>query len=455
MKVLLLLLLAVAPLSANDIRLIDDREHWTIGVAAFEGRDLSQENEYLTRSFPLLLRERLEAIPEHYFGEAEVRAYQLQILTREQQRLAASVNADRRARDELFFAARADSAAAYEERIAAALGEINALREVNPEEIHIQPNKPIQFVSGADGELVFDKEVLSPYQLAKQQDLDALLWGRFEEVQGFLYFEVTLFNAVLGEPVFTYSDAAAPIELYELADGLVAELATVLWGRDWSSLTVQTDPPGASVWIDDQFQGRTPLSIPYLLPGTRQMRVQIPEYQSVARTIELPPYTDQVQRITLLPQSGETFGLASDPAGAEVYRGAEWLGTTPLSVEKPKELDRLMLRREGFLDFPFYADSAVEESVTAELLPQDDDPKEIQDHRRHEMYRAFGAFALSLPLPLFVWTYWQDYEALGRDTPFLAYAPYAYAGTFVVSSALFVNLAIRLLRYIRAADRKA
>jgi hypothetical protein len=452
MKVLLLLLLSVASLSADDIRLVDDREYWSVGVAAFQGRDLSQENEYLTRSFPLLLRERLEAIPEHYFSEAEKRAYQIQILTREQQRLADSVNADRQARDELFFTSEENRAPVYEERIAATLEQLNTLREIDPEGISIQPSKPIRFVSGADGQLVFDREVLSPYQLAKQQDLDALLWGRFEEVQGFLYFEVSLFNAVLGEPVFTYSDAAAPIELYEMSGQLVTELATALWGRDWSSLTVQTEPPGASVWIDEQFQGRTPLSIPYLLPGSRQMRIQLPEYRPVSRTIQLIPYAEQEQQVTLVPQAREMFNLASEPAGAEVYRGSEWLGTTPLSVGIPQDLERFMLRREGFLDFPLYADPTVEESVTVELLPQDNDPVEIQNRRRNEMYRAFGFFALSVPLPLFFGAYMQDYQVLGRDTRFLTYA---YAGTFALSSALFVNLAIRVIRYLRAADRKA
>ena len=452
MKILLFLLLTVTSLSAQDISLIDQREHWSVGVAAFQGKNLSPENEYLTRSFPLLLRERLEAIPEHYLSEAEARAYRRQILRAEQQRLAAAVDADRRARDELFFTSEADKAAVYEERIAETLDALNALRETDPEGIAIRPSKPLRIVSGADGQLVIDKGLLSPSRLAKQQDLDALLWGRFEEVQGFLYFEVTLFNAVLGEPEFTYSDAAAPVELYELSDELIAELATVLWGRDWSSLAVQTVPPGASVWIDEEFQGRTPLRIPYLLPGGRQMRVQAPGYQSVQLRIELFPYTEQVQRMILVPQPVDTFTLNSDPAGAAVYRGSEWLGTTPLSIEKPDELSRILLRREGYLDFPLYAHPTLEQSVTAELMPDSSDPREIQSRRRDELYRAFGIFALSIPFPFFLGGYRRDYQAIDAEEGALTYA---YIGTFAVSSALFVNLAVRLIRYLQAADRKA
>ena len=456
MKALLVALLAVSslPISAQQINLTDQRPDWSIGFAAFEGKNLSPENIYQTRSFPLLIRERLEGIPEHYFSQAEMRAYRRQIIQNERQRLVKAVADDRRARDELFFSSKAvqGSAAAYEQRITDNLEAIQELGEVDPEQIAFAQSKPLRFVSGAAGQLVFDRDVLSPFQLAKQQDLDVLLWGGFEEVQGFLYFEITVFSTVLGEPVFTYSDAAAPIELYELFDELIVELATILWGRDWSSLSVQTVPSGASVWIDEVFQGRSPLIIPYLLPGKKQMRVQSEGYQALTRTIELAAYEQLAQQIALSPRPRQTFTLNSDPPGATVYRGSEWLGATPLRIEKPEELGRFLLRREGYLDFPLYLQPTVEQSMSAELLPEQLDPTEIQTRRRNELYGAFGAFALSVPLPMFFGSYRREYSDMGTDISWLTYA---YFGTFTISGGLFVNLLVRLIRYLRAADRKA
>jgi hypothetical protein len=468
-----LLLLAVAfcfPVSAEQPVLADQRPYWSLGFAAFEGKNLSPENLYLTRSFPLLLRERLEGIPEHYFSEAELRAYRRKIIQTERQRLVNMVASDRRARDELLFTTTSaeKKAAEYEQRIASNLEAIQSLGELDPESIDVPRSKSIRFVSGADGELVFDKEVLSPFQLAKQQDLDALIWGRLEEVQGFLYFEVSVFHAVLEETVYTYSDAAAVVELYDQFDELTMELATVLWGRDWSSLTVQTEPPGASVWIDDVFQGRTPLSIPYLLPGGKQMRLESFGYETVSRRIELSPYVEQVQSITLVPQARPTFTLSSDPAGASVYRGSEWLGTTPLSVPEPEELSRFLLRREGFLDYPLYVDPAVQQPVTVELVPEDFDPRALQDSRRRQMYRALGVFALSIPIPMFSWGYRNDYIATAKELERQGKISESRTaldtanifgvvslGTMAVSGGLFVNLLVQLIRYIRAADRKA
>jgi hypothetical protein len=315
---------------------------------------------------------------------------------------------------------------------------------------------------------VFDRDVLSPFQLAKQQDLDVLLWGRLEEVQGFLYFEISLFHAVLAEPVFSYSDAGAPAELYELSEELIGELATVLWGRDWSALAVDSVPPGASVWIDEVFQGRTPLNIPYLLPGTRQIRVQAPGYRPALRAVELSPFTKEEQSFSLEQQARETFTLESIPPGAAVYLGSEWLGSTPLSVEEPDTLRRYLLRRSGYLDFPLYVNPDAESSITVELLPDGLDPGEVQQQRRDELYRAFAAFALSVPLPVFFGSYWSDYLALAvtldsqMDYTGAAAAKktadtysYLYFGTLGVSGGLFVNLLLRVIRYLRASDRRA
>ncbi|UCF98759.1 MAG: PEGA domain-containing protein [Spirochaetaceae bacterium] len=466
MKTILFLLLALIPLQAWSqelANLTDQRQHWSIGVVAFEGNDLSPENLYLTHSFPLLLRERLEAIPFHFFSEAEVLAYQKQIIAKEQQRLVNAVTADRRARDELFFTSTSpqQKATVYEDRIAANLAAIQELRDLDPSLIPFPESRPLRFVSGADGQLIFERSVRSPLRLAIQERLDVLLWGSFEEIQSFLYLEVNVFDAVLGENVFSYSDAAPPTELYDLVDDLVAELASVLWGRDWSSLRVETNPPQAAVWIDDSYQGRSPLTIPYLLPGEREIRVQAPGFRSVVRTIDLTPYSEAVQEITLAPQPGESFSINSDPEGAAVYEGSEWLGTTPLSIEKPDDLRRFLLRQQGYLDFPLYADSAVGETVTAALDLEDLDPAGIQSRRRDELYRAFGAFALSLPVPLFLWGFGYDYYVIAQvgapaeaeQTATALY--YSYLATVAVSGGLFVNLLVRLVRYLKAADRKA
>jgi len=54
-----------------------------------------------------------------------------------------------------------------------------------------------------------------------------------------------------------------------------------------ASLTLETDVPGASVFIDRQFVGNTPLSLDKLEPGTKRVQVTATGFDSVQKTVEL------------------------------------------------------------------------------------------------------------------------------------------------------------------------
>lgn len=56
-----------------------------------------------------------------------------------------------------------------------------------------------------------------------------------------------------------------------------------------ASLTLESDVPGASVFIDRQFVGNTPLSLDKLEPGTKRIQLTATGHDSVQKTIELNP----------------------------------------------------------------------------------------------------------------------------------------------------------------------
>ena len=56
-----------------------------------------------------------------------------------------------------------------------------------------------------------------------------------------------------------------------------------------ASLRLETDVPGASVFIDRQFVGNTPLSLDKLEPGSKRVQITAEGYESVQRTIDLDP----------------------------------------------------------------------------------------------------------------------------------------------------------------------
>jgi hypothetical protein len=77
---------------------------------------------------------------------------------------------------------------------------------------------------------------------------------------------------------------AAPIKAEPAPAAPVAPAAPTL-----ASLTIESDVPGASVFIDRQFVGNTPLSLDNLQPGSKRVQLTATGFDSVQKTIELNP----------------------------------------------------------------------------------------------------------------------------------------------------------------------
>lgn len=70
-----------------------------------------------------------------------------------------------------------------------------------------------------------------------------------------------------------------------------------------ASLTLESDVPGAAVFINRAFVGNTPLSLERLEPGARQVQLTADGYDSVQKTIELVPghntFTLRIKEVSL------------------------------------------------------------------------------------------------------------------------------------------------------------
>lgn len=85
-------------------------------------------------------------------------------------------------------------------------------------------------------------------------------------------------------PVAEAPKKAAPKKAEPKAEPAPAPAAPTL-----ASLSLDSDVPGASVFIDREFVGNTPLKLDNLAPGTRRVQLTATGFDSVQRTIELAP----------------------------------------------------------------------------------------------------------------------------------------------------------------------
>lgn len=447
----------------------DDQPDWLVGIAAFAGQGLSPDSFYLLHSIPLLLLQNLGTVRTHYFTEEEKLGYRKAVIRRAERKKGEQIEALRQERDALFFkesdpAVRAAKSKEYDLKIRRAVDELNALTALPPDAVAFPDSKNIRFASGDREEALLDAPLHSPLQAALQKSVNLLVWGRVEEVQGFLYFEVHALDSALQEDTFTYSDAVARDELPAVVDQVIERLKGELWGRDWASLAIQASPLEAAIYLDGILVGTGQARMDFVVPGEHELRVELDGYSPQTRSLSLQSYSLFELTVELESLERAQLALASEPPGAVVYEGSTRLGETPLNVPEPGFASRFLLRLPGYLDQALYLGGGAKDRLQVTLAPDSVDPLQLQKQARNGFYTAFGLFALSVPLPIFCWGFANDY-AVGYSTATtiseqdrMRRAANAYYmgmwGTLGVSGILAVNMIVQLVRYIRAADRR-
>lgn len=65
--------------------------------------------------------------------------------------------------------------------------------------------------------------------------------------------------------------------------------ALVLAGCVERLIAVRSEPPGATVYLDDEKAGKTPIEIPYTWYGKRDLRLELKDHEAARRLIVLNP----------------------------------------------------------------------------------------------------------------------------------------------------------------------
>lgn len=123
-------------------------------------------------------------------------------------------------------------------------------------------------------------------------------------------------------------------------------------------LEVVSIPPGARVYVQNQYRGVTPLRLNDVQPGEVRLRAEMPGYETAVRTIQLRARNPVVEEFRLVKNSGKLV-IITEPAGVKVFLNGEEKGETrpganPM-ISEPLEVDllppgayRVSLLRAGY-----------------------------------------------------------------------------------------------------------
>lgn len=447
---------------------IDERETWRVGVLPFDTVDLLPEELSLGRTVPLLILDALSALREHRLDAAERDARRKQIL--DGARLSAGRALDReiRTRDRLLFAditaeTRAARLESADERVTAARSEYRRLADLDVARIEVPGVKPVELRPGA-GELLPASR--SARTAAREGRLDFVLSGAVERLDDeFLILELFGYCAARERTVLQDTLVLRPEEIAEQVDQLIDRAAEVVLGRQWAHLTVRSTETDAAVQVDGVLYGFGAVTVQYLEPGPRDVRVSH-EGREQTQTVVLLPFERAEVELDFPVAVGDTITIESEPAGADIYLDSVWVGRTPADIARPRRPSTVVLQRDGFHTsrFPLRADSP--DRISRNLAPDVIGWSELTLEQRDRFYRSLGFFVVSLPVPIILYGVYDNLATFfvagtppgldpGEADRLVGVANTVQGAYWVsvgVSTGLFVNMAVQLVRYIRAAE---
>ncbi len=459
---------AVPRALADDIPELDRRERLRVGVAQFGAEELEPRYRDLAATLAEIVLEDLAAVERRALSAAEIEAYREELLAEARRSARETVQRRRVERDRAFFATgtreeqrRREREAA--ERLEAAKEELRRLEELSAGEIAVASEKPLERTRELLPPLGRD-----PQRVLEQKNLDLVIGGTLERLEGYLYLQVEGYARGLGSPVFETDFVALPGELYaELERGL-DEISGMVLGRDWSTVVVETGDRETRIAIDGRVVGYGAVRERFLEPGSYTVVVE--DQAGERRSEELQLEAGELRSLDFTTDEDRRpyTRIETDPDTASLYLQSLWKGTTPLELTLPPEDQLALIRRDGYLDSRavFGPDSDAQFERT--LQPDVEDQAARLRDSRDRFYRAFGYFVLSVPVTLILNGVYEnlssavpregapieglspderDRIAMQRETAY-----WATVGAFTVNVGLFVNMAVRLYQYIRTGE---
>jgi len=436
------------------------------GIAQWRNQGVPGEYAYLVRTIPSQLFTAAVECRDHQIGEWEGQAIRRKMAERQKEELEKEVSRLRRTLDEMLF----DHRKSEEDRAKAReawqikltdwrLFNQNSSRPFEP---------PPRITLGMHEKN--DKDRFLPVFLGPAatypEQTDYLVHGGVEMVEGILFFTMGIFSFWEDRDLVWLERAYLPEEAGRFIEEARMVMIDTLLGREWSSLTVKTSESGAILSLNGVEVGRGGVNLPFMVPGNYQIQAAAPGFRREIVDIELFHRQRETLEIVMPPDEWSPFTISTDPDGADLYLGSRWLGLSPWEGDLPPENFILSVRKPGYRDTFRYLPEKRGDGRDILLPVESFKVEHLMETHKQRFYSSLGAFVLALPVPFILQGIsqysaqaWYDENRLYgsshetdrlRRISLLSY--YGSQGALFIQGALFVNMVIDAVRYVKTTD---
>jgi serine/threonine-protein kinase len=128
---------------------------------------------------------------------------------------------------------------------------------------------------------------------------------------------------------------------------------------------IETEPPGAVIWLDGAEAGRAPVVRPQIEPGQHNVRVAAEGYATASLTFTVQPGVPPGSLRFVLDPMSARLDITSNPPGALVSVDGETIGETPLEqLPMPTGRHTVTVAKDGFAPWKQVVDGQAGQTVS-------------------------------------------------------------------------------------------
>jgi tetratricopeptide (TPR) repeat protein len=165
----------------------------------------------------------------------------------------------------------------------------------------------------------------------------------------------------------------------------------------YGSIKVVSEPTIAKVYLNDNYQGETPLTLDKLNPGNYNLKLTKEGYQDYTQQIKVITFTTNVLSFTLtvVPPKYGQLSIDSTPSVCQVYLNDQTKGATPLTLDNLEPgTYTLKLTKEGYQDFKqevqVKAGETTRISTPLSLIPKKEEPAQKEKTIAYQQFFQQG-----------------------------------------------------------------
>lgn len=437
---------------------------------------IAESDRAILGAYVRILRDIVGDVPRRYFDDEEKGVITTRRIEEKRREIQSGIDERRRALDRERIEIAADEADEVpnpdeDEEVQRLRTRRDALDAIAPTDLLTPDFATLQLPDEDEYRLRWT--LSDPSGVAREMEADLFLYIVVEPLEELFIVTVHLYLPTMETDREVLRIVAAPDDVPPQLERYRREIVNAVAAAQLAEVSITAmDAEGrrvedARLYLGDELIGVGSGRDGYARAGTYRIRGITPDGREQTRGITLAEGDQREVTLLFTEDINREITITSSPPGAAVYRGVLWQGYTPLKVARPPEAVSYTLTLEEYHDSRVDIGPETPDIVDRVLISQEYDWEADTERARKKFYRSFGAFALSVGVPILIYGTYQDYAALypggvarsdlsideqdrlqGEvDTLF-----YSYYGSIALSAGLFTHMIWRLATYIRTAQ---